>query len=94
MRLGVLRSAIITLALTLASAAPLFAQSDTSLSGAISGRELCAQDMCGSAILFFGMPSWRRPKPILPSTVMWGKSAYDWNIMLTGRSYGGRVVMS
>jgi hypothetical protein len=50
MRLGVLRSAIITLALTLASAAPLFAQSDTSLSGAISGRELCAQDTCGSAI--------------------------------------------
>jgi hypothetical protein len=50
MRLGVLRSAIITLALSLASAAPLFAQSQTSLSGAISGRELCAQDMCGSAI--------------------------------------------
>lgn len=50
MRFGVLRSAIITVALTLASAAPLFAQSDTSLSGAISGRELCAQDTCGSAI--------------------------------------------
>ena len=39
MRHGVLRSAIITLALTLASAAPLFAQSKTSLSGALSGRE-------------------------------------------------------
>jgi len=50
MRLGVLRSAIITLALTLASAAPLFAQEDTSFSGAISGRELCEQAVCGSAI--------------------------------------------
>jgi hypothetical protein len=49
MRLGVLRSAIITLALTLASTAPLFAQ-DTSLSGAVSGRELCEQAVCGSAI--------------------------------------------
>ena len=50
MRHGVLRSAIITLALTLSSAAPLFAQSDTSLSGAVSGRELCEQAVCGSAI--------------------------------------------
>ncbi len=50
MRQGVLRSAIITLALTLSSAAPLFAQSDTSLSGAVSGRELCEQAVCGSAI--------------------------------------------
>src|SRR5882672_2723258 len=50
MRHGLLRSAVITLALTLASAAPLFAQSDTSLSGAISGRELCEQAVCGSAI--------------------------------------------
>jgi hypothetical protein len=50
MRLGVVRSAIITLAVTLFSAAPLFAQSDTSLSGALSGRELCEQAVCGSAI--------------------------------------------
>ena len=50
MRLGFLRSAVITLAVTLASAAPLFAQSDTSLSGALSGRELCEQAVCGSAI--------------------------------------------
>jgi len=50
MRHGPFRSAIITLALTLASAAPLFAQSDTSLSGALSGRELCEQAVCGSAI--------------------------------------------
>jgi len=50
MRHGMLRSAIITLTLTLASAAPLFAQSDTSLSGALSGRELCQQAVCGSAI--------------------------------------------
>lgn len=50
MRHGVLRSAIITLAVTLSSAAPLFAQSDTSLSGAVSGRELCEQAVCGSAI--------------------------------------------
>jgi hypothetical protein len=50
MRLGSIRSAMITLALTLASATPLFAQSDTSLSGAVSGRELCEQAVCGSAI--------------------------------------------
>jgi len=50
MRLGIMRSAIITLALTLTSAAPLFAQSDTSLIGAVSGRELCEQAVCGSAI--------------------------------------------
>jgi hypothetical protein len=50
MRHGILRSAILTLAVTLASAAPLFAQSDTSLSGAVSGRELCEQAVCGSAI--------------------------------------------
>jgi hypothetical protein len=50
MRHGVLRSAIITVALTLSSAAPLFAQSDTSLSGAVSGRELCEQAVCGAAI--------------------------------------------
>ena len=49
MRQGAIRSAIITLALTLLSAAPLFAQ-DTSLSGAVSGRELCEQAVCGSAI--------------------------------------------
>ncbi len=28
------------------------------------------------------------------STVMCGNSAYDWNIMLTGRSYGGTPAMS
>src|SRR5262245_36811481 len=50
MRHGVLRSAIVTLALTLSSAAPLFAQPNTSLSGAISGRELCEQAVCGAAI--------------------------------------------
>jgi hypothetical protein len=50
MRHGVLRSAIITLAVTLVSAAPLLAQSKTSLSGALSGRELCEQAVCGSAI--------------------------------------------
>jgi hypothetical protein len=27
-----------------------------------------------------------RPKAMFFSTVMWGNSAYDWNIMLTGRS--------
>ena len=25
---------------------------------------------------------------------MWGNSAYDWNIILTGRSCGGTLVMS
>ena len=54
MRHGILRSAIITLALSLSSAAPLFAQSDTSLSGAISGRELCEQAVCGAAIFAAG----------------------------------------
>ena len=49
-----LRSAIITVALTLSSAAPLFAQSDTSLSGAVSGRELCEQAVCGAAIFAAG----------------------------------------
>lgn len=34
----------------MSSAAPLFAQSDTSLSGAVSGRELCEQAVCGAAI--------------------------------------------
>jgi len=50
MRHGILRCAIVTLVLTVASAAPLFAQTDTSLSGAVSGRELCEQAVCGSAI--------------------------------------------
>jgi hypothetical protein len=52
MRLGIVRSAIITFALTMASVAPLFAQNqpDTSLSGAINGRELCEERVCGSAI--------------------------------------------
>ena len=50
MRHGLFRSAVITIGLTLASAAPLFAQTDTSLSGALSGRELCEQAVCGSAI--------------------------------------------
>ena len=27
-----------------------------------------------------------RPNAMFFSTVMWGNSAYDWNIMLTGRS--------
>ena len=49
MRHGI-RAAIITLALTLSTAAPLLAQGNTSLSGAISGRELCEQAVCGSAI--------------------------------------------
>jgi hypothetical protein len=53
MRHGI-RSAIITLALTLSSAAPLFAQSDTSLSGGVSGRELCEQAVCGAAIFAAG----------------------------------------
>jgi hypothetical protein len=52
MRLGIVRSAISALVLTLASAAPLFAQAppDTSLSGAINGRELCEERVCGAAI--------------------------------------------
>jgi hypothetical protein len=52
MRFGIFRSAIITLGLTLASAAPLFAQNqaDTSLIGTINGRELCEERVCGSAI--------------------------------------------
>lgn len=50
MRLGIVRSATIALALTLVSAAPLFAQPNTSLSGAVNGRELCEQAVCGSAI--------------------------------------------
>ena len=38
--------------------------------------------------LISGRPSrsCSRPKATFFSTVMWGKSAYDWNIMLTGRS--------
>ncbi len=54
MRLSVFRSAILVLALSLVSAAPLFAQSDTSLRGALSGRELCEQAVCGSAIFAAG----------------------------------------
>ena len=50
MRLGVFRNAILALTLTLASAVPLFAQTETSLSGGINGRELCEQAVCGSAI--------------------------------------------
>jgi hypothetical protein len=50
MRLGVFRHAILALTLTLASAAPLVAQPETSLSGGINGRELCEQADCGSAI--------------------------------------------
>ncbi|KOS97570.1 hypothetical protein DM47_601 [Burkholderia mallei] len=30
-----------------------------------------------------------RPKATFASTVMCGNSAYDWNIMFTGRLYGG-----
>jgi hypothetical protein len=51
MRHGFLGSAIVALGLTIVSASPLFAQpQQTSLSGAISGRELCEQAVCGSAI--------------------------------------------
>ncbi len=52
MRLDIVRSAIISVALTLVSAAPLFAQGqpDTSLTGTINGRELCEERVCGSAI--------------------------------------------
>ncbi len=34
------------------------------------------------------------PKEMFFSTVMCGNSAYDWNIMLTGRSYGAMALMS
>ncbi len=46
------------------------------------------------AISRFGRPSCFRPNATFCSTVMCGNSAYDWNIMLTGRSYGGMPVMS
>jgi len=48
MRARVLRPAI--LALALAATASLSATSETSLSGFVSGRELCEQEVCGSAI--------------------------------------------
>jgi hypothetical protein len=41
-----------------------------------------------------GTPSCFRPNATFCSTVMCGNSAYDWNIMFTGRSYGGMSVMS
>jgi hypothetical protein len=44
----VLRCAILVIAL--AATASLSATSQTQLSGVISGRELCEQDVCGSAI--------------------------------------------
>ncbi|VWD19916.1 hypothetical protein BLA18109_05861 [Burkholderia lata] len=37
----------------------------------------------------FGVPSCFRPNATFDSTVMCGNSAYDWNIMFTGRRYGG-----
>ena len=46
------------------------------------------------AISRFANPSCFRPNATFCSTVMCGNSAYDWNIMLTGRSYGGMPVMS
>jgi hypothetical protein len=48
MRPRVLRPAILVLAL--AATASLSARSDTSLNGFVSGRELCEQAVCGSAI--------------------------------------------
>ena len=50
MRDRALRPAI--LALALAATASLSATSQTSLSGLVSGRELCEQAVCGSAIFF------------------------------------------
>ncbi len=41
-----------------------------------------------------GTRSCLSPNATFCSTVMCGNSAYDWNIMLTGRSYGGMSVMS
>ena len=52
MRHGFLRLAILVLGLS--AAAPLSATAQTSLSGAISGRELCEQAVCGSAIFVAG----------------------------------------
>ncbi len=49
MRHGVLRSTIITLAVHCHPRLPS-SLSETSLSGALSGRELCEQAVCGSAI--------------------------------------------
>jgi len=54
MRFGVARYVILALVLTLASATPILAQTDTSLGGAISGRELCEQAVCGAAIFAAG----------------------------------------
>ena len=48
MRYRVLRPAILALALT--ATVSLSADSQTSLSGLVSGRELCEQAVCGSAI--------------------------------------------
>ena len=47
-----------------------------------------------SRISAFGSPSCRRPNPTLRSTFMCGNSAYDWNIMFTGRRCGGISVTS
>ena len=46
------------------------------------------------AISAFGTPSCFRPNATFCSTVMCGNSAYDWNIILTGRSYGGMPAIS
>jgi hypothetical protein len=48
MRYRVLRPAVLALALT--ATVSLSADSQTSLSGLVSGRELCEQAVCGSAI--------------------------------------------
>jgi hypothetical protein len=52
MRHRVLRSAL--LAVALFATASLSAYSDTSLTGVVSGRELCPQSVCGAAIFVAG----------------------------------------
>ena len=47
-----------------------------------------------TAISALGILSCFNPKAIFCSTVMCGNKAYDWNIILIGRSYGGISVMS
>ena len=46
------------------------------------------------SICGFGRPSCFGPKAMFCATVMCGNNAYDWNIMLIGRSYGGRSFIS
>jgi hypothetical protein len=52
MRHGILRFPL--LALVLSAAAPASAQAQTSMTGGISGRELCEQAVCGAAIFVAG----------------------------------------